>query len=80
MIRSLVQVNVTPHWEALGSVIIPADDQAAGIRRCLRRLTAAGPSAAVDAATGTAFALGARLALAAPAPGARWEHDDSSRT
>ena len=46
----------------------------------LRRLAAAGPSAAVDAATYAAFALGARLALAAPAPGARWERDDSSRT
>jgi glycosyltransferase involved in cell wall biosynthesis len=46
----------------------------------LRRLAAAGPSAAVDAGTYAAFALGARLALAAPAPGARWERDDSSRT
>ena len=46
----------------------------------LRRLAAAGPSAAVDAATDTAFALGAWLALAAPAAAAGWERDDSSRT
>ena len=45
----------------------------------LRRLAAAGPSAALDAATYAAFATGARLALAAPLPGSRWERDDSSR-
>jgi hypothetical protein len=44
----------------------------------LRRLAAIGPSAAVDAAD-TAFALGARVVLAAPAPGAGWERDDSWR-
>jgi glycosyltransferase involved in cell wall biosynthesis len=45
----------------------------------LRRLGAAGPFAALDAATYAAFALGARLALAAPAAPDRWERDDSSR-
>jgi glycosyltransferase involved in cell wall biosynthesis len=46
----------------------------------LRRLAAGGPSAALDAATYAAFAVSARLALAAPLTGARWERDDSSRT
>jgi glycosyltransferase involved in cell wall biosynthesis len=46
----------------------------------LRRLAAAGPSAALDAATYATFALGARLALAAPLARYRWERDDSSRT
>jgi Glycosyl transferase family 2 len=45
----------------------------------LRRLTAAGPTAAFDAATYAAFATAARLALAAPLPGLRWERDESSR-
>ena len=44
-----------------------------------RRLAAAGPSAAVDSAADAAFALGAWLALAAPAPRAGWERDDSWR-
>jgi glycosyltransferase involved in cell wall biosynthesis len=48
--------------------------------RQLRQLTAAGPRAAVDAATYAAFAASARLALAAPLAGARWDRDDSSRT
>jgi glycosyltransferase involved in cell wall biosynthesis len=46
----------------------------------LRRVAAAGPSAALDAATYLAFAVGARLALAVPLAGGRWERDDSSRT
>ena len=46
----------------------------------LRRVGAAGPYAALDAATYTAFAVGARLALTAPLAGRRWERDDSSRT
>jgi hypothetical protein len=46
----------------------------------LRRLATGGPYAALDAATYAAFALSARLALAAPPTGARWERDDSSRT
>jgi glycosyltransferase involved in cell wall biosynthesis len=46
----------------------------------LRRVAAAGPWAALDAATYAAFAAGARLALAAPLAAARWERDDSSRT
>jgi glycosyltransferase involved in cell wall biosynthesis len=45
----------------------------------LRRSAAAGPCAALDAATYAALALGARLAVAAPLAGARWERDDSSR-
>jgi glycosyltransferase involved in cell wall biosynthesis len=48
--------------------------------RQLRRLAVAGPSAALDAATYAAFAVGARLALVAPPVGAGWERDDSSRT
>jgi glycosyltransferase involved in cell wall biosynthesis len=47
--------------------------------RQLRRSAAAGPYAALDAATYAAFAVGARLAVAAPLAGARWERDDSSR-
>jgi glycosyltransferase involved in cell wall biosynthesis len=47
--------------------------------RQLRRLAAAGPSAAADAATYAAFALGARLTLAGPTAPAHWERDDSSR-
>ena len=52
--------------------------------RDLGRLAAAGPGAALDAATYGAFAAGARLSLAvaqaAVGPnGARWERDDSSR-
>ncbi|HZB30810.1 MAG TPA: glycosyltransferase [Streptosporangiaceae bacterium] len=46
----------------------------------LRRVAAAGPHAALDAATYAAFAVSARLALAAPLSGVRWERDDSSRT
>jgi glycosyltransferase involved in cell wall biosynthesis len=45
----------------------------------LGRLIAAGPTAALDAATYAAFAAAARLALAAPLPGLRWERDESSR-
>jgi glycosyltransferase involved in cell wall biosynthesis len=45
----------------------------------LRQLAAGGPYAALDAVTYTAFAVGARLTLAAPLAGARWERDDSSR-
>jgi glycosyltransferase involved in cell wall biosynthesis len=48
--------------------------------RQLRALAAAGPSATLDAATYAAFATGARLALAVPGAGVRWERDDSSRT
>jgi glycosyltransferase involved in cell wall biosynthesis len=48
--------------------------------RQLRRLAAAGPYAAVDAATYAAFVVGARLALVAPLAGSRWERDESSRT
>jgi glycosyltransferase involved in cell wall biosynthesis len=47
--------------------------------RQLRRLTATSPGAALDAATYVAFAAGARLALAAPLSGERWERDESSR-
>jgi glycosyltransferase involved in cell wall biosynthesis len=46
----------------------------------LRRLATGGPYDALDAATYAAFAVTARLALAAPLTGARWERDDSSRT
>lgn len=46
----------------------------------LRQLAATGPSAAIDAAAYGAFAVGARLTLAAPLTLARWERDDSSRT
>jgi len=46
----------------------------------LRRVAAAGPRAALDAATYAAFAVGGRFALAAPLAGGRWERDDSSRT
>jgi glycosyltransferase involved in cell wall biosynthesis len=46
----------------------------------LRAHAAAGPYAAIDAATYAAFAVGARLALTAAFAGARWERDDSSRT
>jgi glycosyltransferase involved in cell wall biosynthesis len=45
----------------------------------LRRLAAAGPSAAVDAATYVAFAAGGRLALVYPRAADQWERDDSSR-
>jgi glycosyltransferase involved in cell wall biosynthesis len=48
--------------------------------RQLRELAASGPYAALDAATYAAFAVGARLALAAPLAGAPWERDESSRT
>jgi glycosyltransferase involved in cell wall biosynthesis len=53
--------------------------------RDLGRLVAAGPVGALDAATYSAFAAGARLSLAVaqaasgPPTGARWERDDSSR-
>lgn len=47
--------------------------------RQLRRLAAAGPRAALDAATYAAFVVGARLALAAPLTASRWERDESSR-
>jgi glycosyltransferase involved in cell wall biosynthesis len=40
---------------------------------------AAGPYEALDAATYAAFAVGARLALAAPLNGGPWERDESSR-
>jgi glycosyltransferase involved in cell wall biosynthesis len=47
----------------------------------LRRVAAAGPRAALDAATYAGFAVGARLALSSPLRGGgRWERDDSSRT
>lgn len=51
----------------------------------LRRAAAAGPGAALDAATYTAFAAGARLAFALarvssdPLAGHHWERDESSR-
>jgi glycosyltransferase involved in cell wall biosynthesis len=48
--------------------------------RQLRLLAAAGPRAALDAATYAAFATGARLAFAAALSGARWDRDDSSRS
>jgi glycosyltransferase involved in cell wall biosynthesis len=48
--------------------------------RQLRRLAAAGPSAALDAATYAAFAMGARLAVPGPPAGVRWERDESSRS
>jgi len=48
--------------------------------RQLGRLAAAGPHAALDAATYAVFVVGARLALAAPLTDTRWERDDSSRT
>jgi glycosyltransferase involved in cell wall biosynthesis len=48
--------------------------------RQLRRLAAANPRAALDAATYAAFVVGARLALAAPLTASRWERDESSRT
>ena len=57
-----------------------ARDTTASTLRQLRGLAAAGPSAALDAATYAAFAAGARLALAGAAGGSRWERDDSSRT
>jgi glycosyltransferase involved in cell wall biosynthesis len=47
--------------------------------RQLRRLSASGPTAALDSATYLAFAMGARIALAAPLAGGRWERDESSR-
>jgi hypothetical protein len=47
--------------------------------RQLRRLAAAGPCAALDAATYAAFVVGARLVLAAPLTASRWERDESSR-
>jgi glycosyltransferase involved in cell wall biosynthesis len=47
--------------------------------RQLRRTAAAGPDAALDAVTYAAFAAGARLALAGPSGGVRWERDESSR-
>ena len=53
--------------------------------RDLGRLAAAGPGGALDAATYSAFAAGARLSLAVthaaggPPTGLRWERDDSSR-
>jgi glycosyltransferase involved in cell wall biosynthesis len=47
--------------------------------RQLRRLAEGGPYSALDAATYAAFAVSARLALAAPLTGAGWERDDSSR-
>jgi hypothetical protein len=56
-----------------------ARDTTASTLRQLRRLAAAGPSAALDAATYLAFAAGARVALATSIGSARWERDDSSR-
>jgi glycosyltransferase involved in cell wall biosynthesis len=47
--------------------------------RQLRLAVAAGPYEALDAATYAAFAVGVRLALAAPLAGGRWERDESSR-
>jgi hypothetical protein len=53
--------------------------------RDLGRLAAAGPGGALDAATYSAFAAGARLSLAVahaagePRAGSSWERDDSSR-
>ena len=55
-------------------------DTTATTLKQLRRLAAAGPSAALDAATYAAFAAGARLALEGPSAGPRWERDQSSRT
>ena len=63
----------------------PAPETIRSTVQDLGRLAAAGPAAALDAATYAAFAIGARLALAlAPSAGyplatARWERDDSSR-
>ncbi len=48
--------------------------------RQLRRLAGTGPSAALDAATYAAFAMGARLAGTEPTAGVRWERDESSRS
>jgi hypothetical protein len=45
----------------------------------LRRLAAGSPYAALDAAIYAAFAVTARLALAAPLTSPRWERDNSSR-
>jgi hypothetical protein len=62
-----------------------ARDTTASAVRDVTRLVAAGPSAALDAATYAAFAAGARLALALipdgglPVGGPRWERDGSSR-
>jgi glycosyltransferase involved in cell wall biosynthesis len=62
-----------------------ARDTTASAVRDVTRLVAAGPSAALDAATYAAFAAGARLALALTPDGAvsvagrRWERDGSSR-
>jgi glycosyltransferase involved in cell wall biosynthesis len=64
--------GIDPHARA-GETTLSALQQ-------LRQLAATGPSAALDAATYTAFAVGARLALAAPSAGAHWERDESSRT
>ena len=63
--------EVDPHERARATT--------ASTLRQLRRLAAAGPSEALDAATYVAFAAGARLALAAPLPASRWERDESSR-
>jgi glycosyltransferase involved in cell wall biosynthesis len=62
-----------------------ARDTTASAVRDVIRLVAAGPSAALDAATYAAFAAGARVALALtpdgdlPVSGPRWERDGSSR-
>jgi glycosyltransferase involved in cell wall biosynthesis len=62
-----------------------APETIASTLRDLARLLAAGPVAALDAATYAVFAAGARLALAlphrsdAPLSEERWERDDSSR-
>lgn len=64
------------------------DGRAKGITRSalrdLRRLACAGPAQALDAATYSAFAASARLALALTAAGSssgasRWQRDESSR-
>ena len=55
-------------------------DTTATTLKQLRRLAAAGPSAALDAAAYAVFAAGARLAVAAPSAAPRWERDHSSRT
>jgi glycosyltransferase involved in cell wall biosynthesis len=64
--------DVDPHGRAR--------ETTASTLRQLRRTAATGPDAALDAVTYAAFAAGARLALAGPSGGVRWERDESSRS
>ena len=57
----------------------PARETTASTVRQLRRLTVRGSIAVLDAAIFVGFAASARLAVAAPLRGLRWERDHSSR-